>query len=423
MIFKKRAVILLSCFFICSCGLQLGEVTPGAPEYYLSRSSNVCSQLNYKQVFMNYFFNNKPSRGKVSQALTCISIKVKEFRDLIKHEFLNKQETINILNQEFLQVGNMKPIVDNILKPDYFYDYVSITNNLFDLVQPNLKRNYLKADWICQIKSNDENIISKRSADILISVLEDLSQMFSSVEIDALNISKDFFIKKNIGKFELQTSSQALIEFSAFLSDYLIEILPSYAQFLKDQIDKTVGKQLFENTIYINEATFEINQQEDKDTALRAVMEPLLSLLDLPQSSGDKVRPKNLKYLLLNIYTMKAFFKAYDLNQDFYLSPQELKSLSCLMTPLVSVLVSPQLKEEWNIVQKAYDPRAIGNYIINYQNFPSQELDMLNSNFWRFLWFRIRKANELYGQSYIEVSRLFSLLFVEFFNKIQFEEL
>ena len=400
MIFKKTTVIFLSCFFICSCGLQVGEVAPGVPYYYLPGPSNACSQLKYKQVFMDYFFTNKSSREKVSQALACISVKVKEFRNLIKHEFLNKQETFNILNQGFLQEGYMKPIVDNILNPDYFYNYVSIINNLFYLAQPNLKRDYLKADWICQIKPNDENIISKKSADILINFLEDLSQFFSSAEIDALNISKAFFRKRDIGNSDLQASSQTLIEFSSFLSDYLVEIFPSYAQFLKDQA---------------------------QDNNVHEAIAPLVKMLNLPHSSGDKVRPKNLKYMMLNIYIMKAFFKAYDLNQDFYLSSQELKSLSCLMTPLVSVLISPQLKERWEIIQKAYDPTAVSNYIINYQSFPPEDLtelkDIFNSNFWRFWWFRIRNTDELHGQSYIEVSQLTSMLFLEFFNKIQFEEL
>ena len=421
MIFKRNIFVFLSCFSICSCGLQIGEVAPGVPDYYLPESSTVCSQLDYKKVFLDYFFANKPSGQKVDQALACISIKIKELRSLISHEFLNKQQTVNILNQDFIQKSNMKKLVDNILNPEYFSNYISIKNSLVYLVQPSSERGDLNSDWICQMTApNDENIVSKRSADILIHFLEDLSEFFSSSEKDAYVIFENFFSKRSISKSDLQTSQQALNEFSSFLADYLSKKFPPYSQFLIDQIEKDkiifLGKTA-PSTIHPRS----VRRKRNSEAFIKTALTPVLETLNLPVSKKTEITPQNLKYIMLNIYIMQAFFKVYDLDQDFKLSPQELKSLSCLMTPLVSVIVSSELKEQWEIIQRAYDPTAISNYIINYQELPSRFVS--DSNFWKFVWFRINDSDELRSLSYIEVSQLISLLLLEFFNKIQFEKL
>ncbi|MCZ0932850.1 MAG: hypothetical protein OXJ52_06845 [Oligoflexia bacterium] len=420
MIFNKSIFIFLSCFFIGSCGLRIGEVAPGAPDYYLSSQPTACSQLDYKKVFLNYFFINEPSSPKVNQALACISSKVKEFKSLISHEFLSKRQTVNILNQDFIQTSNIQPIVDNILNPEYFYDYVSIINNLIYLAKPDSNRNYLSADWSCQMTPDNKNIISKESADVLVSFLGDLSKLFSSAEEEAYIVFKNFFKKRSISKWDIQNSNEQLTEFGSFLSDRLSQSFPSYSQFLKTQIAES-DKTSFKETMYVDEYGYGmVEQEKSSKTPLRTAMTPLLETLNLPSSEEAEIRFRNVKNMMLNIYIMQAFFKVYDVNQDFRLSPQELKSLSCLMTPLVFILISPELKEEWKIIQNAYDPTAVSNYIINYQKFPSKNI--LDGNFWGFLWFRINKADELDSQSYTEVSQLVSLLFSLFFDKIQFEE-
>ena len=150
-------------------------------------------------------------------------------------------------------------------------------------------------------------------------------------------------------------------------------------------------------------------------------MAPLLKVLYLSLDKENKISFQNVKYMTLNIYITQAFFQVYDLNQDFQLSSQELKSLSCLITPLMSVLIPPELKKEWDFIQRIYSPMAISHYIINYQKIPSG--DLMESDFWHFWWFRIwRDSEKLNRMSYLEVSRFTSLLFSELFNKIRFEE-
>ena len=427
MFFNKYIFIFLSCIFISSCGLQIGEVAPKEPGYYLSSSSGICSQLgDYKEVFLDYFFKDGRFGEKLSQALACISFKLKEMQSLIKHDQLNKQQTVNILNQDFIQKSYMNKVIDHILNPDYFYNYVSIKNNLVHLIQPDFKRAYLRADWICQINPNDDNIISKKSVDILLGFLGDLSELFSSVERDAYIIFEEFFTGRSISKSEFRTSQQALLEFSSFLSDYLVDRFPSYSEFLKNIIELEKVQAPSKVKEYKEELDHMKEEKEEEDkTPLKEAMAPLLSSFDLRFFNGNKIQPQNLKYMMLNIYIMQAFFKAYDLNKDFILSSQELQSLSCLMTPLVSIVVSSELKEEWEIIQTAYDPRVISNYIINYKRLPPIEKSFrafLDSNTWRFLMFRMTRPDELHSQSYTEISELISLLFLEFFNKIQFEK-
>ena len=422
MIFNKKQniFILLSGFFICSCGLQIGEMAPDVPKYQLSSRSGNCSQINYKKVFMDYFFTSQPSSETVSQAFGCISDKIREFRDLMGHEVLNKQQVVNVLNQDFIQKNNIKSIIDNILAPEYFYNYLSIKDSLIQLVNLKLNRDYLRADWICEVKPSDKHIISKKEVGRLINFLGNLSELFFSVEESAQIVFEEFFEKRSISKLDMQNSNTVLTEFSGFLSDHLFEVFPSYSQFLKNQIAES-HKAMAKETMYVDEFNYTM-KGGDRKIFLKEVMAPLLEVLNMPPSEKTEIDFQNVKYMMLNIYIMRAFFQVYDLNQDFRLSSQELKSLSCLVTPLVSVLISSELKKEWEIIQDIYNPTALSHYIINYQRIPSESVT--ESNFWGFWWFRIRHSSDrLNSMSYTEVSRLISMLFSEFFNKIQFEEL
>ena len=425
MTFKKILFILLNGFIVCSCALQIGEEPLGEPAFYLPTPSSACSQLDYEEVFLDYFFADAPSRDKVNQALSCISVKIDELKRLIGHEFLNKQQTVNILQQDFIQKSPVKDIVNNILKPEYFDNYISIKDNLLNLLQPDLKRDYLRPDWICHIKPNEDKIISKESADDLIYFLDPLSKLFSSAEESAYDLFEGFFKGRSIRKTDLQTSKEVWTEFSSFLSDYLSQTFPSYSQFLKKQIEESPPQAVrFKKRDYQGNHLM-IESLDEKTIPLQSTISPLLKMLDLPLSGESEITAKNLKYMMLNIYIMQAFFNIYDLNQDFVLSSQELKSLSCLMTPLVSILVSSKLKDRLEIIQETYDSKVIANYIINYKKLPPEGLSfkgLFEKNIWRFLWFRMTFSDNLHQQSYTEVSELISMLFLEFFNKIQFEE-
>ena len=239
MFFNKQIFIFISCFFLISCGLEIGEKAPGAIDFNLPEQSGICSKLgDYKQVFLDYFLKDKPMGKKVSQALACISFKIKEIKSLIQHEYLNKGQVINILNQDFIKKSYMEKAVDNILDPDYFYNYLSIKHNLVNLVEPEVERDHLRADWICQINPNNDNIISKKSADILVNFLEQISELFFSAEEDAYYLFYDFFDDRFMGNFQLKMSQKDLIDFSSLLSDYLSDIFPSYSHFLKGEIKK-----------------------------------------------------------------------------------------------------------------------------------------------------------------------------------------
>ena len=407
--------------------MQLGEPAPSAPDYYLSIKSGACSQLDYKQVFMDYFFTAESSN--ITQALSCISVKIREFRDLINHEFLNKSETVNVLNQDFIQTNNMKPIINNILDPKYFNDYIFMKNSLIQLMNSNFQRGYLSADSVCLADIDGEHIISKAEADILISFLADLSTFFSSVEESAQVVFQDFFKEKSIESLNIQKSNQKLTELSLFLSDRLSEEFPGYSQFLKSQIeeDRKLSSELMK---MYDDLSYKLTPKEEEliqeAFSVKTAVAPLLSSLNVSPEGDEKISVQNVKYMMLNIYIMKVFFQVYDLNQDFSLSPQELKSFSCLITPLISVLISPKLEERWKIIQDTYNPRAVSHYIINYQELPP-EFNKFGSiwkrNSWRFLWYRVMpNSDKLDKLSYTEVSRLISLLFSEFFNKIQLEE-
>ncbi|MCY4321154.1 MAG: hypothetical protein OXC37_01935, partial [Bdellovibrionaceae bacterium] len=251
---------------------------------------------------------------------------------------------------------------------------------------------YLDSMEACPTSTNDSNVISKKDADVLIDFLTNLSDLFSSAEESALIIYSEFFSKKSINKLDIQNSNEVLKDFTIFLSDYFIDIFPNYAQFLKNQIDSD-------------------------EAFLRKNMNPLLKILDQPFSEQTDITLSNVKNMTLSIYIVQHFFKNYDFNKDFYLSSHELKPFFCLVTPLVSIIILPQLKEEWQIIQSIYSPTEISNYIIYNQEFPSN--NPVSRNFWNYL---IYEADELVLLSYPEISKLISLLFLEFLYRIQVDE-
>ena len=80
---------------------------------------------------------------------------------------------------------------------------------------------------------------------------------------------------------------------------------------------------------------------------INKTLQPLLDISQLPWPSSDELNVQNIKYIMLNIYIVQAFFSVYDLNQDSTLNSEELELLSCLITPLISVIVSKKLKDSW----------------------------------------------------------------------------
>ena len=408
MIFNKFSFMILAFLFLSACGLRLAEQAPPVPEYELEVLSETCSNLNYTESFRNYFLENHPlSSAKLTEALKCISFEIKTTKRLIRNEYLNKQDIVRLFDEGVIELGdNLRPNIYDVFNSEYFDDFLFIKNNLIQLIDPNFEKKVYHSNFVCQTPQV-ERVISNPEADILEGFLkEELSELFSVVEKDASNLFNDFFQKYSVSKSDLK-SDEKLIFFVYFLSNYFSETFPSYSQFLKKQIEDI---QYYEDTYFFSEEVLH------KESIL-----PLLGMLGLPFPS-EVITAQNVKYMVLNIYLMQSLFKVYDLNEDFNLSSEELKPLSCMMVPLISYIISDRLRNEPDWVKNIYTYKPLSHYILRTQRIPTDKTDIfgrkVSETDLRLVWDRILvNPDKPYSLSYGEISRLVHTLFVEFFEQ------
>ena len=404
---NKLFVLVFIFLFSSHCGLRIGEKAPPIPKYKLFPSAGYCSTLDYKAEFRAYFFE-KPAENPADdlsgerwrKALKCIGLEITRVENLIYHEYFEKQELINLLNQNFVKRGNMEPIVNNIVNPSNFDDYIFIKDAIVHLIKERPDNTFIQADQICQKQWVNDIVFSKQEVDIFVDFLENLSHFFIIVERSSYELFEQFFKSHSLSsRSQLEDSDDFKVAFVSFLSDYLNKEFPAYSRFLDEKLFGT---------------PFDFDWLNNYLKAQRAkeILNPLLDTAQLPLPFSDDLTVQNIRYMMLNIYITRAFFSVYDVNQDSILSPEELKPLSCIIVTLVSIIISPRMKNQWSAIQTLYDPRAIANYIIRYQEIPLDwDMDYIQ---YRLL----ENFEELESLSYIEVSRLVFIFLEKLFGKV-----
>ena len=392
--------------------MEIGEEAPTIPKYKLDQNSGDCSSVDYKKEFSSYFLEeqekdqtNNLSGERLSKALNCISSTIERNKNLINHENFDKRELINFLNQAFVKTKNMEPTIDHITNPDYFDDYIFIKDNIIYMIGEQKAGCFVKADKVYH-SQNDAIIFSKQEVDVFVGFLKNLSDFFLKLEQSSYEVFERFFNKNDLdahllSKSQLNQSKAFQNQFISFLSNYFHKDFPEYSRFfdknfseihydfnkLQQRIDGYHSTRFQRRINKYHFAKFQQKKNDYQSLKLRnSILQPLAIMAQLPPSFSDKLTVQNIKYIMLNIYIMRALFSVYDINQDSILSPKELKSLSCLITPLVSIIISPELKNEWKSVQNFYAPNAITNYIITHQEIPSR----WNLN---YIWYRVFKRS------------------------------
>ena len=420
MFFKKQFFLFLGFVFLLSCALEIGEEAPPIPKYRLILDSSYCSNLNYEEEFKSYFLDIEekhfelPRGERLKRALNCLELVISRNKKVFKNKEFGKQELINLLNQDFIKTDNMEPIINHVTQPSHFENYIFFKNNIVYMIEKDKKNQAVLGEKMCQAKGTNKIVFSKKDVDVFLIFLENLASFFLKIEKASSDVFKNFF-QKNLSdpylfsKNKLGRSLTFRNQFLLFLSEYMREDFPEYSQFLDN---------------YFFEIDYDFSQFKDRYGLSRwkrnrlkklfhirnEIITPLLIMTQWPLSESDELNAQNIKYILLNIYIMKTFFNIYDTDGDSQLSSEELEPLSCLMTLLVSMIISPRLKDQWEIVKEIYDPQAVSGYILSYQKIPSRyDFD--------FLRYRLFENKNLKSLSYIEVSRLISTLFTTFFDK------
>ena len=381
MIFKNRGFflwLLSSLFFLPYCGLEIGEKAPPIPKHRESFHKGYCSKLLYKKEFSSYFLTPSEKQTGISsgerlkKALNCIGSNLESIKNLVNHETLDKQRLINFLNQDFLK--NTQPIVSHIVDPNHFNNYLLIKDNLMHLIREQ------KADEVCKSQANTP-AFSKQEASTLVKFFEELGDFFLMVETSSEDVFEKFFKKHGLAfKSEFENSNEFRDAFTSFLSEYLSKDFPEYSNLLTQH-------------------------QGDE------ILQPLLSMAQLPLPSSDDLTVQNIKYIMLNVYIMKTIFSIYDVNRDSILDPKELEALSCFISPMISIILAPKLKEDASKFTKLiYSPKTILNYTLRYQDIP----EGLNLS---YMLFASCLPKDLKSLSYADISRLISVMFNYFFKR------
>ncbi len=423
--FKSIFFFPLVILLLPHCGLKVGEPAPSIFKYKLPPSAGYCKEVNYKSLFGSYFLaeqvegsRDRSQNNKLDKALECLIAKVQMAVDTIDHEYLEKSELIHILNQDFIKTKEITPIIDHILKPDRFNHYILIKDAVADLIEENPDSPFVRGENMCQKRTVGKVIISKQEALAFMDFLKRLSDFLLIVDRSAYEIFDQFFKNKKasptlLSKENLGESHYFNNHFIPFLSEYFHDDFPEYSQFLSKNF-------LMENWKAKSKAKYSPFsrvghiRKHIKTKKMEEVGQPLANMAKLPFSSSDVLTAQNIKYIVLNIYIMKTFFSLYDVNKDSVLSPEEIKPLSCLMTFLLSVFISPEAQSEWGWIQDLYAPESIVNYALKRQTLPSDISGYIDYGF-----YFIFSDKELEDLSYMDVSRLISVLFLTLFNEIK----
>ena len=389
MIFKKLFLwILLFC--VTNCALKIGEPAPPQPRYILDPASESCENLNYKKVFSDYFFNPKSlNSNQLANVLKCLSLNIDEAVYSINNEYLTRENITGLIEQEFVDFGAFNSTLNFILYSEYSDSFLSIKNNLFQLINKDFNVVSFHNNFTCSNTENNEKLISKSEALYLSPFLDRLAQWFRFIEQSADDIQKSLFIKYQINQNDILLDKKYLLLFQSFLYFKLKNQFPEYSLFL-------------------------ISQKENIQRVL-----PIIDMLSLP-SQTDGVNVLNVKYMLFNIYLTQIFFNIYDLNKDSTLSQKELMPLACMISPIIELVMTnilndrPRTKkiaETLNLTELS----PIVHYIISQQKIPNT-LD--------YLLHRTIQDPETFSYSldYEDVTRLISLLFTHGLQTLQTTE-
>lgn len=433
MIFNRqiKPFFLIGVFlFLSHCGLQIGENAPPIPEYRMSSTAEAyCLDLDYKGEFNSYFLkeqeqnlSNNFTGQNLNGVLGCIVSRVEEIKKEIGYGYFEREELINFLNQDFVKTKDMESIINHIVHPAYFDDYVLIKDSVIDLIGRETDSTAASNGAVCRKKPNGKIAFSKKEVDILINFLNNFSEFLLMIEKISYEVFEQFFKKYNadfylLSRSQLKNSEYFRNHFISFLADYLEEDFTDYSLFLRNALSRHKELQPLKQTA----SRWRIRKhfmRNQKAKEIENVLQPFLELAQWPVSSSDHLTVQNVKYIVLNIYITKAFFSIYDTNKNSVLDPKELETLSCFITPLVSIIVSSLLKDKGQIAKHIFEkPKAVASYIIKYQKMPPRNWwdSLQNLKFFQYRYFE--NHAHFWKLSYTDVSRLVSVLLLELLNK------
>ena len=524
--FLNKISIAFLFLFLSACGLRLGEKAPSVFKYKLSSSADYCSQLNYRKEFDSYFLEGGNLSGqRLGKALYCLSSKIRAVKKWIGHEHLEKQELINLLNQDFVKTKEVQPIIDHIIHPDHLDNYILIKDIVIHLIENKSKPLALSSHF-CQKQSQkdsqkelrdktatkkmafnthspqkelrdktvvkkmafsayspqkelrDKTVFSKAETLVFVHFLEEMADFFITAQQSAQD-AFDNFIKPNSKidpRFLSRSKSIELDSFKTywalFLTEYFKKDFPGYSHFIlknffeKEDILQPLWDMAFlpsnskssaktaswpsnskssaetaswpsnsksfaetaswpsNSKSFAETASWPSNSKSFADKQSASLSSNSKSSADkqstsfssdsssFSESSADKWTVQNIKYMMLNIFIMRALFLALDKDQNSVLSLAELEPLSCLIASVSSLIILPKTKDQREFIKNLYHPKAVANYIIQYQQIPSA-LSL------HFIKYRLINQPEVTKKlSYGEVSRLISLMLSELFNQI-----
>ena len=405
------------CFFLLSfligCGLRVGEPSPAVPVFYpqtLSKNE-VCSNLNYKKEIQDYFLNlNKPNRKHLSRVLNCLSQQALNISSIIYNDFFTREELIAVLDDDFVDLKNLKKPFKKILAPELSQEFSLFKNYIFELIDPQTE---LNPSALCVLSdktpeepsANLSNTSSKPSFEkealfyqsdihLTVSFLGNLEKTFSQIEKQSQSLfkkllededeldqeevevaqSKEGEIEYFISKRALFSSKKRFLSFIELLESDLSESFPFYSRFLREQVEffRSDSKKSFG----MENHSFYLSQSKRY---------PLFESLKLA-SDEDRLYLLDIKYLFMIIYFMEFLFQNYDRDANLIIYDGEIHLLSCLMEPFLLKFLEQELKDRFdriedvygfekivrsNSVKNYYRPKKIIRYIFKYQDIPT----------------------------------------------------
>ena len=388
------------------CGLKWGEPSPSPSPYRQPSVGGVCEKLDYKTAFVSYFApgNSSANAGEsLSQALNCLSKITNESQAFFANESLNRGELIQLLQQDFVKTKATSPIVDHILSSEYNYldHYIEIKDSLINMIQAGSEGRALAEGAVCPAGGSDPSgtVFSKEEARVFADFLENLAVFAPRIEEEAQHLLDR--LREGTG------ASHPLILNGESLRQ---KLLPELLALFKS--DHPLSARFFEKS-FSPLSSSPAGWGNERERLFRS----LSRMADLSSPSSNRLNRQGIKYILLNIYITSALFPLYDRDGDGALSSEELRPLTCWTEQVVSLIVSPRLRDLPYVFHGLMSPQLISDYVLRHQKLPFLEDGSVN---WDYVSFSltVRPIDDK-SLSYAGMSDLISSLFVTgfFFRK------
>ena len=388
MFFNKKINLLLSCFFLTSCGLQIHEDHYSITELKINVTDYEDTICNFDyEKFVKDFFTVKKSKHKmyedIQNVFPCLIAKINQLKDLVRGENkdrLSYQEVKNVLNDPLFKTEAVADIIDKISEPTTFDRVMAFKDVVITTVSLSQTKGSVDSNKVCFNNKNKD--LSKKEIDVFINFLKDLSGGFKKVQLatDSLYPAVAEWIeqKKESRLFNPEHVFSSSDEFASLLKDRAASHFLSWNRYFTEWQFLIPSQQSDSELSYLERKPIETPQifNQELDRIMKSLSK--MSLLNNPIWYKRFDLYTDVKFMVLNLYVVDVLMNIYDINNNSVLDEEELTKASCLFVPFLAIF--SEKKSEGviaTVTEWIMKPINVFDYVLYHQSIPGGTVEYI----------------------------------------------